>query len=129
MYRDALARLAASRADALQGREAPSLRLEERWWLEKLQDATIPGMIGDRIPSRLALNDARKCFPRLEYISAREFGLFLRRQGCLPWHTCPRQGSIRGWELPPLSEARRSWELKYGPWEWDNPTITEWGGG
>ena len=109
--------------DALREQKAHSLTPEEEWLEAVLQEGTLPGMEpGNRIAAKAALDDARERIPKLKYVSETAFGRFLRKQGCTPWRTC----STRGWQFPPLSEARTTWDNKFGYWPWDEPALTEW---
>jgi hypothetical protein len=58
----------------------------------------------------------RKGDQRFVHVSQHKVTKFLRAQGCEQW----RVGSLRGWRVPPLAQARADWEKIYGKWDWPN---------
>ena len=58
---------------------------------------------------------------RLRNYTDRDMAKFLREKGCVSW----RDSHRRGWQMPPLTQARADWEKKYGKWDWPNE-MEEW---
>jgi Family of unknown function (DUF5906)/Bifunctional DNA primase/polymerase, N-terminal len=120
-----------------------SLDPYDAWWFALLKDGILPGyegyvededatrengkktmVRGDPNPRRsysdLLFEHARKCVPRLKFESDNALGHALRNHGCTPFN---REG--RGWEFPPLKEARAAWEERV-PWQaWDDD-LEDW---
>jgi hypothetical protein len=90
--------------------------------MEKQDDDAIK--LGDRNPRRgystLLFEHARACVPRLRFESDNALGHALRERGCMPFNN---RG--RGWEFPPLLEARAQWEARVPGQGWDDE-LEEW---
>jgi hypothetical protein len=79
---------------------------------------------GDPNPRRalscLLYEHARDCTPRLKLESDHVLGRALRDHGCTPFN---REG--RGWEFPPLREAREAWQKRAPEQKWDHD-LDDW---
>ena len=107
----------------------------DAWWFTLLRDGVLPGYqgwverelddgremktAGDPNPRRAYSNHlydhARKCVPRLKFESDNNLGHALRDRGCVPFHD-----DKRGWEFPPLQEARGGWQKRMPLQVWDD---------
>lgn len=109
---------------ALQQQKAESLGHLESWWVELLQDGKAPGAEFNRERKDCAttvalMEDAAQKSPRLRnHIGGKGIATFLRKHDCTPWRDMSLGGRPRGWRLPPLAEARKTWERRYGSWVW-----------
>jgi len=111
---------------AFRNQVANSLDPISTWWLGLLEDGFLPVELGTApknvVPSgSIYSHDSlhewmRKGDQRFGRITNRQIAEFLREHGCKQW----RSGSQRGWELPPLTQARTDWEAVYGKWDWPN---------
>jgi len=108
-----------------------SLPPELEWFLLLLEDGGLPGRLVDR-PSIAYSNTtdprgdglydhARRAVPRLRDASERRLARVLVTWGATRW----KQGR-RGWSLPPLTELRAKWDLKYGPRQWPGGADAAW---
>jgi hypothetical protein len=109
---------------ALADQQRQSLPDKDQWWVELLADGCLP--MADpknprRAPSQALFEQARTTVPRLRFASEHELGRYLSKQGCRDFKT-----GGRGWEFPPLKEARADWASKL-PTEWDDPDR-DWAG-
>jgi hypothetical protein len=103
-----------------------SLAPEDQWWFQLLLDGRLP--LPDynnsaRCRSRHLFDEARKTVPALYRQSDIWLGKMLRKHGCSP---C-RIGSdnSRGWEFPPLQEARAAWDKRLPGTVWAAPNTWE----
>jgi hypothetical protein len=102
-----------------------SMSPEDEWLMQLLQNGRLPQPL--RNPARCKSEDlvshARRSVPTLLSVPERRLGIFLRTRGCEPF----TDGKKRGWEFPPLSEARAAMEKRLGgAVTWDHPTISQW---
>ena len=111
--------------EALQEQKLQTMGPWDQWYHAMLQDGILPGggFMGNpnRALSSTLYADAQKRIPKLRYESDTAMGHYLRDQDCFK----VRQAGARGWEFPPLLEARARWMVKWGKWRWDEP-ILEW---
>ena len=104
-----------------------SLKAEDQWWLELLKAGQLPGATADN-PRRAKSCDlyeaARNTVPGLRFHSDHLLGRILcdQEKGC----TACRVDGKRGWQFPPLAEARAAWDRKMPGTEWDVQTEWEW---
>jgi hypothetical protein len=102
----------------------------DAWWYALLADGFLPGyakmaqnedgkwVMCDPNPRRalsaLLFKHARETIPRLKFESNNAIGYSLRKRGCVPFNY-----GGRGWEFPPLQEARAAWEERVPAQGWD----------
>jgi hypothetical protein len=123
--------------------QARGLSPEDDWWVSLLEAGTLPAsdrnnpdraVSGEYVktdpydPSKETrcsglYQHARTASPRLKGRSDTALGLYLKTQGC----RSRRVMRHRGWEFPPLSQARAAWERRFPGWVWHSPNLTEWG--
>jgi hypothetical protein len=109
-----------------------SLDPVDAWWFTLISDGMLPrcSYMGPNEPSvsdkpRRALSSdlfkhARESVPRLKYESEHMLGRALRERGCRAFNY-----PARGWEFPPLEEARAKWNGKMPDHDWDDQR-TDW---
>jgi hypothetical protein len=99
---------------ALVDQKELSLSPADQWWLSLIASGVLPADnrvrgIPSRTTSEALFEHARHTVPRLKDTSDTMLGRELRKRGCVPFKL---QGSIRGWQFPPLSDLRREWDRK-----------------
>jgi hypothetical protein len=115
------------KTEALMDQKILSLKAEDQWWLELLKAGQLPGATADN-PRRAKSCDlyeaARNTVPGLRFHSDHLLGRILcdQEKGC----TACRVDGKRGWQFPPLAEARAAWDRKMPGTEWDVQTEWEW---
>jgi hypothetical protein len=113
----------------------------DAWWYALLKDGILPGYMKEveeydegfkrdvtkwddpnarRAYSADLVKHARDCIPRLKFESANILGHALRKRGCVPFNN-----DGRGWEFPPLKEAREAWEKRVPMQGWDDD-LEDW---
>jgi Family of unknown function (DUF5906) len=105
----------------------------DAWWLTLISDGMLPGHeehnVGEvasipnnprRATSKDLFEHARACVPQLKFMSDRALGQALKKRGCTRFG-----GDARGWEFPPLAEARTRWSKKMPDHPWDD-TLVDW---
>jgi hypothetical protein len=106
----------------------------EGWWFTLISNGVLPehfvcgfgGPLPDnnsnprRAYSQDLFKHARECVPQLKFQSDHMLGKALRERGCAPFNN---EG--RGWEFPPLPEARARWTKKMPDYKWDDE-LTDW---
>jgi hypothetical protein len=109
--------------EALRLQKEHSMPYDDQWLEALLQDGELPGRTDrpDRATTKALLRDIKERMPRISYVTEKALSMFLREHGCIPWRTAGE----RGWEFPPLPEARSLWERRYGSWLW-RESLTEW---
>jgi hypothetical protein len=128
---------------ALKEQQVRSLLPEDEWWVELLETGLLQGAdpkdpscavsgtytrkeesySGSRIVTCKGLYDqARTISPRLKHRSDIVLGHELSSRGCVS----KRVLRARGFQFPPLQEARRAWEARFPGWQWRDPTLTDW---
>lgn len=115
--------------EALLEQKMQSLTGLELWWLAKLHSG-VTSETGPKNPRWLlstpALEDCKRLNPKAWYVNDTQFGRFMRDLGCEHKST----GSARGWVMPPLAEARRDWERRFGgAVDWFDKSIPDWNHG
>jgi hypothetical protein len=109
---------------ALREQKRYSLTGEDEWLEAVLQDGEVPGRLKNqhnRAITLVLMQDMKDRVPKLRGMSETAFGRFLGKNGCTKWRTT----TARGWEFPPLTEARKAWAARFGHWEWEEE-ITDW---
>ena len=66
---------------------------------------------------------AREISPRLRFKSNQLLAQELVNRGCINKRI---SSYTRGWQFPPLPEARAAWSAQFPGHRWRDPTITEW---
>ena len=107
----------------LQRQKEMSLGAVAGWWENILQTGALPCATaeGDRVKAGDLLDDLRHFAGNVRDANGTALGRFLRNCGCGRLRL--EQGSF--WSFPPLADARKAWERKYGQWQWQTQ-ITEW---
>jgi hypothetical protein len=137
------------RTTALAAQQAKSLLPFDAWWEDLLHDGYLPagdaagrvissdyrlrkseGFLVDNSRRTLyekregLLKQARTSSPKLKNETDAAFGRYLRERGCTrKWVS--RQ---RGWQFPPLDQARAEWLARFPATVWDQATATSWEG-
>jgi hypothetical protein len=115
-----------AKAKLFRRRKEHVMPYEERWLEALLQDGKLPGQADeqpDRATTEKLLRDLQRRIPKMKYTTKMALATFLHDIGCTPW----RKTWERGWQFPPLAEARASFErLHGGAWPWREPARTEW---
>jgi hypothetical protein len=106
--------------EALSRQKADSLGPVEATWFDILLEGDLPVFAeryGDfwKVPTQSMRDLVRETKRRTDVSSNRVADMF-RRLGCTQ-ATSPRP---RGFMVPPLAQARRDWDEKYFPWEWED---------
>jgi hypothetical protein len=137
------------RTAALAEQQAKSLSPFDAWWEDLLQDGYLPagdddgqvisneyrvrksdGYFTDNskrtwFENRRGLYEqARTSSPELKRRTDAAFGRYLRKRGCVSERVCRK----RGWQLPPLDQARAEWLTRFPDTVWDQPNVTSWEG-
>jgi hypothetical protein len=139
------------RNDALVRQQAESLTPLDAWWIELIEDGTLPGASEDephrtisneyeeevehgtadsfgnkrtRVVRRRGLYDqARHSSPKLRHATDTALGLYLRAQGCDNVRKVRRR---RGWTFPSLAKCCAAWVKRFPGWRWRNPDLEGW---
>jgi hypothetical protein len=115
---------------ALQKQQDHTLPPLEQWYLMLLHKGVLPGALPEKPNTAYTMHllaDAKDQFPRLRLDltepGLRNFLIDEERIGiaCTKY----RSSSNNGWNFPPLGEARKAWEKRYGPVRWDC-AVEEW---
>lgn len=111
---------------ALVDQKVQSLDGLEQWWFAKLNSGETP-MPQKKNPrwvlSKGLLEEVMRHNARAKYVTEMELANFLKKMGCQH----KSNGSNWGWIFPPIGEARRAWEIKFGgKCEWVRPDVEEW---
>ena len=114
---------------ALVDQKVQSLDGLDQWWLAKLSTGETPTPEKGNprwVLSKRLYREAVDHNARTKYVTDTEFGRFLAGMGC----EHKSNGKAWGWVFPPLTEARRAWEIRMnGTFEWLRPDIQEWNEG
>jgi hypothetical protein len=115
------------RTEALIEQKVLSLEPFDQWWVGLLEEGRLPqfGNIENnprRALTTSLLEDAKRKVAGMKYWSDVSFGRKLSKYGCTSFK---ETAGPRGWEFPPLAEARAEWERKAGGWSW-NTEASEW---
>jgi Family of unknown function (DUF5906) len=97
----------------LQDQKRLSLPADKQWWLHLLEEGSLPhcdAMNFRRAPSAELFEQAIRLIPGLKYSSPHLLGRILRKHGCVN----AKVRGMRGWEFPPLAEARAAWDKDMG---------------
>jgi Family of unknown function (DUF5906) len=97
----------------LQDHKRLSLPAGEQWWLHLLEEGSLPQSEADkprRAPSAVLFEEAKKLIPGLKHSSPHLLGRILRKHGCVN----AKVREARGWEFPPLADARAAWDKDMG---------------
>ena len=134
----------APQTTALLEQQSRGLGPEEAWWCELLETGVLwgadpqkPGwavsngwvdkedlFVTPREVRHKGLYDqARETSPKLKGYSDHLLGNVLTKHGCSNKQKVLRR---RGWQFPPLADARAAWVLTYPGWKWRDPDIPEW---
>jgi hypothetical protein len=111
------------RTQALKEQKIQSLEPFDQWWLNLLENGRLPGALHSnprRAYTSSLLWHAKETVPGLKFMSDILLGRMLSNQGCKGFKL---QG--RGWEFPPLVEARQAWEMKAGKWNWNPNEVAD----
>jgi hypothetical protein len=107
----------------------------DAWWFSLLSDGVLPTHVerdetghirptGNANSRRAYCSElfrhARECVPKLKFESDHALGRGLRERGCTTFNS---QG--RGWQFPPLGEARAAWTLKLPGHDWGDD-LEDW---
>jgi Family of unknown function (DUF5906) len=110
---------------ALTAQKMHTLEPFDDWWQDLLDKGQLPSSVPDhpyRAYTEELLEDFHKFAPSRRPMSSKRLGMLLQK------HKCRRFNAIkRGWEFPPLWEAREAWAKQMGSrltWESDND---DWG--
>jgi hypothetical protein len=110
--------------EALRLQKEQSMSHAEQWYEDLLQTGELPGFVADR-PDRAtnaALFSSFKKDNPNRWETKADMVKFLKDMKCKHW----RSAGERGWEFPPLVEARASWEKRFrSKWPWDED-VPEW---
>ena len=111
---------------ALVDQKVQSLDGLEQWWFAKLNtgETPTPQVKNPRwVLAGKLLDEVMRHNARAKYVTEIELANFLKKVGCQH----KSNGSNWGWIFPPIEEARRNWEIKFGgKCEWVRPDIREW---
>jgi hypothetical protein len=138
------------RNDALVRQQAESLTPLDAWWVELLENGTLPGA-SEEEPDRAISNEyeeevacgtdslgtsrtrfvrrrglydqARHSSPKLRHATDTAFSLYLRARGCDSGRKVRRR---RGWTFRPLEACRMEWMKRFPGWQWRNPALVDW---
>src|SRR5215204_1111936 len=101
------------RTEALREQQLRSLSGENHWWLELLETGTLQGAdLKDPSCARSEglFKHAREISPQLKHKSDQVLGRELVKRGCINRRI---SACSRGWQFPPLREARAAWEAEF----------------
>lgn len=103
---------------ALIEQKEQSLPPKDQWWIGLLREGILPQADTSnprRAPSAALFENARATVPKLKFASDHELGRALGERGC----GRVKVSEGRGWQFPPLADARKAWAERI-PTEWDD---------